>query len=92
MGDRKNAPTAGIEPVTSRSLGGHHIHYTTATQYSYTAVVADRYDLSVSRLSIEGKDNTLLWVSGADAVGIDIGVITYINTTFSGSLVRKKPV
>ncbi|KAH3699475.1 hypothetical protein DPMN_074431 [Dreissena polymorpha] len=31
MGDQKNAPTAGIEPVTSRSLGGHHIHYTTAT-------------------------------------------------------------
>ncbi|KAH3749558.1 hypothetical protein DPMN_184058 [Dreissena polymorpha] len=31
MGDRKNAPTAGIEPVTSRSLGGHHIHFTTAT-------------------------------------------------------------
>jgi len=30
-GDLKNAPTAGIEPMTSRSLGRHHIHYTTAT-------------------------------------------------------------
>ncbi|KAH3790410.1 hypothetical protein DPMN_168609 [Dreissena polymorpha] len=29
-GDLKKAPTVGIEPETSRSLGGHHIHYTTA--------------------------------------------------------------
>ncbi|KAH3730317.1 hypothetical protein DPMN_056300 [Dreissena polymorpha] len=29
--DLKNAPTVGIEPMTSRSLGGHHIHYITAT-------------------------------------------------------------
>ncbi|KAH3856334.1 hypothetical protein DPMN_098920 [Dreissena polymorpha] len=27
----KNARTVGIDPVTSRSLGGHHIHYATAT-------------------------------------------------------------
>ncbi|KAH3889081.1 hypothetical protein DPMN_013130 [Dreissena polymorpha] len=27
--DVKNAPTVGIEPVTSRSLGEHHINYTT---------------------------------------------------------------
>ncbi|KAH3700866.1 hypothetical protein DPMN_075847 [Dreissena polymorpha] len=27
----KNAPTVGIEPVTSRLLGRHHIHYATAT-------------------------------------------------------------
>ncbi|KAH3872904.1 hypothetical protein DPMN_036127 [Dreissena polymorpha] len=33
-GDLKNAPTVGIEPVTSRSRGGHHIHYTTATNYA----------------------------------------------------------
>ncbi|KAH3876838.1 hypothetical protein DPMN_000688 [Dreissena polymorpha] len=30
-GDLKNAPTVGIEPMTSLLLGGHHIHYTTAT-------------------------------------------------------------
>ncbi|KAH3847790.1 hypothetical protein DPMN_090120 [Dreissena polymorpha] len=30
-GDLKNAPTAGIEPMTSQLLGGHHINYTTAT-------------------------------------------------------------
>ena len=30
-GDLKNAPTVGIEPMTSLSLGGHHIHYATAT-------------------------------------------------------------
>ncbi|KAH3864905.1 hypothetical protein DPMN_027938 [Dreissena polymorpha] len=33
-GDLKNAPTVGIEPMTSRSLGGHHIHYTTATEWN----------------------------------------------------------
>ncbi|KAH3867561.1 hypothetical protein DPMN_030693 [Dreissena polymorpha] len=31
----KNAPTVGIEPVISRSLGGHHIHYTTATKQAF---------------------------------------------------------
>ncbi|KAH3876773.1 hypothetical protein DPMN_000623, partial [Dreissena polymorpha] len=31
--DLKNAPAVGIEPVTSRSLGGHHIHYATATKF-----------------------------------------------------------
>ncbi|KAH3824286.1 hypothetical protein DPMN_126120 [Dreissena polymorpha] len=30
-GDLKNAPIVGIDPVTSRSLGGHHIPYATAT-------------------------------------------------------------
>ncbi|KAH3884281.1 hypothetical protein DPMN_008260 [Dreissena polymorpha] len=34
--DLKSAPTVGIEPVTSRSLGGHHIHYTTATTVDCT--------------------------------------------------------
>ncbi|KAH3784668.1 hypothetical protein DPMN_162632 [Dreissena polymorpha] len=29
--NQKKALTVGMEPVTSRSLGGHHIHYTTAT-------------------------------------------------------------
>ncbi|KAH3822562.1 hypothetical protein DPMN_124346 [Dreissena polymorpha] len=29
--DLKNAATVGIESMTSRSLGGHHIHYATAT-------------------------------------------------------------
>ncbi|KAH3735431.1 hypothetical protein DPMN_041959 [Dreissena polymorpha] len=29
-GDLKNAPTVGIEPVISPSLGGQHIHYATA--------------------------------------------------------------
>ncbi|KAH3840341.1 hypothetical protein DPMN_113788 [Dreissena polymorpha] len=29
-GNLKNAPTVEIKPVTSRSLGGHYIHYTTA--------------------------------------------------------------
>ncbi|KAH3729701.1 hypothetical protein DPMN_055679 [Dreissena polymorpha] len=29
--DLKNAPTVSIEPVIYRSLGGHHIHYATAT-------------------------------------------------------------
>ncbi|KAH3696324.1 hypothetical protein DPMN_083786 [Dreissena polymorpha] len=28
--DLKNAPTLGIEPMTCRSLGGHHIHYAMA--------------------------------------------------------------
>ncbi|KAH3814374.1 hypothetical protein DPMN_142870 [Dreissena polymorpha] len=30
-GDNENAPRVGIVPTKSRSLGGHLIHYTTAT-------------------------------------------------------------
>jgi hypothetical protein len=30
-GDLKKNPTGGIEPKTSRSLGGHHIHYAMVT-------------------------------------------------------------
>ena len=33
----KNATTVGIEPVTSRLLGGHHIHY--AMAISFLAIV-----------------------------------------------------
>ncbi|KAH3895412.1 hypothetical protein DPMN_019576 [Dreissena polymorpha] len=46
-GDLKNAPTVGIEPETSRSLGGHHIHYTTAilaqNNMDYTAKAEQTY-------------------------------------------------
>ncbi|KAH3815246.1 hypothetical protein DPMN_143768 [Dreissena polymorpha] len=30
-GDNENAPRIGSEPMNIRSLGGHLIHYTTAT-------------------------------------------------------------
>ncbi|KAH3866891.1 hypothetical protein DPMN_030014 [Dreissena polymorpha] len=51
-GDLKNAPSVGIEPMTARSLGGHHIHYTTATltPSHWTNEITRVFKMSTSKL------------------------------------------